>query len=179
MSEIIHVDDFRPSPQDKFFLDTNIWMYLYCSIGNYNEDMVGKYNEFYEKILSSKARIYTNSLQISEFFNAYCRLEYNIAKGSNPRLHYKKDFRNSQEFKDTVAHLQRIVNNRIFKYATKLDDGFSTVDMEQIFNSGDCFDFNDEYFINMCLKDSILIVTNDRDFIEHPSGIKVVSNLSV
>ncbi|OKL38342.1 type II toxin-antitoxin system VapC family toxin [Domibacillus mangrovi] len=179
MSDYIHLDSFNPNAEDKIFLDTNIWMYLYCSIGNYNENVVGKYNHLFEKIIDSEARIYTSALQISEFFNAYCRLEYNLAKESNPGLHYKRDFRNSQEFKDTIDYLKIIINDRIFKYATKLDDGFASLKLEEIFNVGNSFDFNDEYFVSLCLKDSILIVTNDRDFLQHPSEVKIISNLHI
>jgi len=178
MSEIIHIDSYVPNSDDKFFLDTNIWMYLYCSIGNYDEFVVAKYNEFYEKILNSNAQIFTSALQISEFFNAYCRLEYNIAKRNNPHLHYKKHFRKSQEFKDLISYLKQIIQNRIFKNAIKLDDSFSTIDVGEIIKTGESFDFNDEYFVNMCLQDSILIVSNDRDLITHDSNIKVISNLN-
>lgn len=179
MSEWIHIDDYRPQSSDKFFLDTNIWMYLYCSIGNYRESVVEKYNEFYEEILNNSAKVYTSALQISEFFNAYCRLEYNMAKEKNPKLEYKRHFRKSKEFKKLIIFLKQIIQKKILKNAIKLDDNFSTVNLEEILNVSSNFDFNDEYFINMCLKDSIIVVSNDRDFLSHSSDIKVISNLKL
>lgn len=177
MSNVISISTYTPKEGDKFFLDTNIWMYLYCSIGNYKQSVVETYNKFYEQILSSNAVIYTSSLQISEFFNAYCRLEFKFAKESNPNLEYKKDFRNSNAFDDLMKHLKQIVNKKILKNSIKMDDRFSQVDVEKLMSNEKSYDFNDEYFINQCINESIMIVTNDRDFLDHPSSIQILTNL--
>lgn len=179
MSEILSISSYTPKDGDKFFLDTNIWMYLYCSIGNYKQSVVDKYSNFYEKILNVDAKIYTLSLQVSEFFNAYCKLEYKIAKRMNPAIkNYKKDFRNSNEFYELMKHLKQIINKKILGNVIKIDDNFSKVDVLELMSSETSYDFNDEYFINFCVNESIMIVTNDRDLIEHPSPIQIITNLN-
>ncbi|WP_169846873.1 hypothetical protein, partial [Heyndrickxia oleronia] len=124
----------------------------------------------------SNAKIYTTAMQISEFFNTYCKLEYHIAKQTHPELNYKRDFRASEDFIDLVSNLRMIIKHRIFKHAEKIDDKFSNIKIDEVLKNSS-YDFNDEYFINLCLQDSIIIVSNDRDMMSHPSGIKIVSNL--
>lgn len=178
MSNVIQLSSYIPKKGDKFFLDTNVWMYLYCSIGNYKQSDIEIYSDFYEKILKSNAEIYTSSLQISEFFNAYCRLEFKFARKSNPKIkNYKRDFRGSEIFIDLMNHLKQLVNKKILKNSIRLDDDFSNVNLEEFMSNEKSYDFNDEYFIQQCVNNSIIIVTNDRDFLDHPSSIQILTNL--
>lgn len=177
MSNIINISDHVPNEKDKYFFDTNIWMYLYCSVGNYDEQIVEKYNSFYERILESKASIYTTAMQLSEFFNTYCRLEYKLALEHNPKLDYKKHFRKSRDFKILMSHLKLIIQNRICKNALKMNDNFTEMNISNILKTGKEFDFNDEYFIELCMKESIVMVSNDYDIINHSSDIQVITAL--
>ena len=34
---LIDVADYTPSPNDTFFFDNNIWMFLFCPLGNYKQ----------------------------------------------------------------------------------------------------------------------------------------------
>lgn len=65
MSNIIAVDSYQPQVNDKFFFDTNIWMYLYCPIGNYKKRIIQKYDGFLKRALQSKSSIFISSLVLS------------------------------------------------------------------------------------------------------------------
>lgn len=180
MAVLSHINDYTPKKEDKFFLDTNIWMYLYCSIGNYRANIIDSYNSFYEKILEADSEIFTTSLQVSEFFNSYCRLEFNIAKQEDERIkEFKRDFRNSKLFQDTLEEINLILSRRILKTSKKLDDDFSKTNIDELIKQNDEFDFNDEYFLNLCEKNNIIVVSNDRDILKSDRDIKIVSKLVV
>lgn len=78
MSFRIPLMSYEPKADDKIFLDTNIWLYLFCPIGNYKNEIIDQYSTVFYKILKSGCRIYTTSLVISEFFNTYCRIDFRI-----------------------------------------------------------------------------------------------------
>jgi hypothetical protein len=81
MNNIYDIDNYCPSENEGFLFDCNVWMYLFCPIGNYKSNIVYKYSTFFKKILVNKSKIFILALTISEFFNSYVRLEYNINQG--------------------------------------------------------------------------------------------------
>lgn len=78
MNNIIDICTYMPLENDKFFFDTNIWMYLYCPIGNYNKQVIGEYDGFFKKAYQARSPIFISSLVLSEFFNAWIKLDFNI-----------------------------------------------------------------------------------------------------
>ena len=44
MSNKIDISTYNPTKNDSFFVDNNVWMYLFCPVGNYNEYLVNTYN---------------------------------------------------------------------------------------------------------------------------------------
>jgi len=181
MSKIIHISSFNPNKDDKFFFDTNIWMHLFCSVGKYFESDVNAYSSFFQKILEVGAKIYTTSMVISEFFNAYCKVEYHLAKGerSTVEFDYKKDFRKSREFDELIGLLKNIVKKKILKNTTKLNDSFEKINIDAIFDEKKDFDFNDQYFIELCKEHSIMIVTHDKDFLDTEHDIVILTNRKI
>lgn len=171
------IDEYNPVETDKFFLDTNVWMYLYCSIGNYKEDIVDKYNELYSKILDSGASIYTCALQMSEFFNAYSRLEFNIIKEEKGYKDFKRDFRNTEQFIELTEQIKMIIKNKILKNSQRLDDLFNDLNIDDIFTNDEGFDFNDQYFTFLCAENQISMVSNDRDIVKNAEIINVLTAL--
>lgn len=176
MAKLIKINEYSPTKNDKFFLDTNIWMYLYFYLGNYNKNMVEAYNSFYEKILEVDAEVFTTSMQISEFYNTYCRVEYNIKKKENPNLSdYKRDFRSSPEFLDLIKEINLIIRERILSLCTKVNDNFSETNIDEVLHDDIPFDFNDEYFLYICEHNNIIVVSNDKDIHASTRDITVIS----
>ena len=72
---IIDIKKHNPSGSESYLLDTNIWLFLYCPIGNYKKDIISKYSSFYNKLLKAHSTLYTTSLILSEFINTYLRID--------------------------------------------------------------------------------------------------------
>ncbi len=163
MSNIIAIDSYQPQEEDKFFFDTNIWMFLYCPMGNYKEAIVKKYDGFLKKAIGIKSSIFISSLVLSEFFNAYTRLEFNILKGKEP-LDFKKDFRGTDDYQRLVINIKTIVKTKILKLAKRLNDNFSNINIDELFEDIEQSDFNDKYYQFLAITENIMIVTDDSDF---------------
>lgn len=178
MSNKISILSYTPSSEDKFFVDNNIWMYLFCPLGNYREETVDAYNIFFLKLLQNKCTIYTSTLILSEFFNSYSRVDFNIKKSQNPSRYrdYKRDFRNTDEFNLLSKEICDIIKDKILKYSVRLDDNFSTIDIYSILTEDSNFDFNDKYFAKICEDNNIKILTNDKDFLNLTNNIDIVTN---
>lgn len=177
MSIKIPIMAYEPKDDDKVFFDTNVWLYLFCPIGNYKKEIVEQYSSLFLKVLKSKCRIYTTSLVISEFFNTYCRIDFKIKKQENPGKYrvYKSDFRNTEEFNNLAEDICDIINNKIFKYSQRIGDDFNNIDMNKILIADNNFDFNDKYFAQLCEENNIKIITNDKDFLRVSNNVEVIT----
>lgn len=166
MSKIIAIDSYQPQDKDKFFFDTNIWMYLYCPIGNYNQEIIRKYDGFLKRVLLAKSSIFISSLVLSEFFNTYTRLEFNILKKKEPSKYqdFKRDFRRTELYKKLVLQIKATVKTQILKLAKRLNDKFSYINLDELFKDIERSDFNDNYYQLLAATENIKIVTNDYDF---------------
>ena len=177
MSVKIPLMSYKPNSDDKVFFDTNVWLYLFCPIGNYKKEVIEQYNMVFYKILKSGCRIYTTSLVISEFFNTYCRIDFKIKKKEDKSKYkdYKHDFRNTEEFNILAEDICDIISNKIFKYAQKLDDNFNNMDMSNVLVADKNFDFNDKYFAQLCQDNNIKIITNDKDFLSLSNKVEIIT----
>jgi len=165
MNEIVDISKYNPKRNDKFIFDTNIWIYLFYPMGNYNEDITKKYAGFLKKVLQSESSIYIFSLTLSEIFNTSMRLEFNIKKNHlHKNIDFKKDFRNTPEGKKLTSDILMIITHKIMKIATRIDDKFSNIPVNRLFDQIENYDFNDRYFLLMADLDKFKIVTNDSDF---------------
>lgn len=178
MSNKVSILSYTPSSEDKFFVDNNIWMYLFCPLGNYRQETVDAYNNFFLKLLQSKCTIYTSTLILSEFFNTYSRVDFSIKRSEQPSIYrdYKKDFRNTDYFNSLSKEICDIIKNKILKYSVRLDDNFSTINIHHVLTEDSNFDFNDKYFAKICEDNNIKILTNDKDFLNLNNNIDVLTN---
>ncbi len=177
MSKKISLNSYTPNGDDKIFIDANIWLYLFCPIGNYKHDIVNGYNKLFFKLLNSKCAIYTTSMILSEFFNVYCRIDFAYKKkeARNKNLDYKNDFRNTSYFQSLTENICDIINNKILKYSIRLNDEFNNIDIENILISDNNFDFNDKYHAQLCESNNIKILTNDHDFLNLSNNIEIIT----
>lgn len=164
---VTNIRDYNITSSDVFFFDNNVWMYLFCPIGNHNANKQKKYSAFFNTILTHKATIYLNSLVLSEFANASLRLDYNLWKKSpgNFGKDYKRDYLVSDQFKATVGSVQSAIR-QILKRTVRMNDNYNSVDIEKILNNFSSIDFNDSYLIEYCNScgHKILFLTDDKDF---------------
>ncbi|MBE9467216.1 MAG: PIN domain-containing protein [Bacteroidetes bacterium] len=174
MMNKINITNYTPKNTDKFLFDNNIWMYLYCPIGSYNKYVVDKYSNFFGKILDAKATIYVSSLILSEFYNTYIRLDFNIWKG-NKKKDFKKDYRPLPQCKTTSETITNSIESRILGVSKKINDDFVDISINKLIEKIGLLDFNDSYYVELAKKNNFKIVTNDKDFQNIKDDITILS----
>lgn len=174
---IIDIRTYTPTENDKLFFDTNIWMQLFCPIGKYNDKIVNIYNNFFLRAISSKAKLFTSSMIISEFFNSYSKIEFSEKATNFPEKYknYKADFRNTEEFTELSSNIIELIQKKILKFSSKIDDNFQDINLDEVFGNKENFDFNDSYFLKLCEKNDFSIVTNDKDFLDYSTNVNIIT----
>ena len=76
----IDIRNYAPKSMDNFFFDNNIWVFLFCPIGNHDKSKQKIYSSFLQSVRQVNATIWINSLVISEFANVSIKLDYNLWK---------------------------------------------------------------------------------------------------
>ncbi len=149
------------TPQDKLFLDANIWLYL---DGPHKSKSYWRitYSKVFNQILKAKSQIYIDVLVVSEYINSYARVKWGIIA---PQIRNFKDFRNSSDFKPVAKDIAADVR-RVLKYCTRIESGFELLDIGNLLNdyaTGD-YDFNDQVITEICKNNGFTLITNDSDF---------------
>ena len=169
MSKIHNIMFYRPSASDVFFFDNNVWMYLFCPIGNYHREKQHIYSTFFRSVRRAKSRIWTNSLVLSEFCNAWLRLEFENWKKDPEniwKISYKKDFVQSDDYRETVFAIKNIIPH-LLKNTERASDDFNSIDCNLVFSDFGHCDFNDSYYLTLAQANKWKIVTDDADFFNH------------
>ncbi len=162
----------------KIFFDTNIWMFIFCEIGSYKKYFVDEYSSAYKKILKTSHLIFIDIMVLSEFVNRYLHIAHsNYTKQNNLKIkdcEYKKDYRKTDDFKEAWENVCNIVKNNILPHTNVANFQYNGASLETLFDD-DSFDtdFNDNHIINLCLKNNIYLLTNDKDF--KNAGINIIT----
>ena len=149
------------TPQDKLFLDANIWLYLYGP-PKPRSHWVPIYSSVFNRILRAKSRIHIDVLVVSEFINAYARLEWQfVARHFNSF----KNFRSSSYFKPVAEDIAADVK-LVLSYCSKIESRFIALPMNALladYATGN-LDFNDQVITELCKSNGFMLITNDSDF---------------
>ena len=97
----IHSTATYDFPEEKsYFFDTNIWLYIYGPIG-WPDQKSAVYSRALREIRNSNGTIYINCMVISEFINAFSRIEF---KQQTDHSRFK-EFRNSLSFRPVAEDI--------------------------------------------------------------------------
>lgn len=164
-NNIINISDYSPKATDVFLFDNNIWMYLFCPLADFKKNKQEKYSSFLSLVKTVNSTIFINSLILSEFSNAYLRMEFEQWKKREVLMEasYKKDFVGNQCYKDTIKEII-ISLKKILSFCIKSPDDFNAINLEAIYDSLYEIDFNDSYYLEISKMKSCKIVTDDYDF---------------
>ncbi|WP_462319702.1 PIN domain-containing protein [Marinilabilia sp.] len=164
-ANIIDIRSYTPSSSDLFLFDNNIWMYLFCPLGNYNQKRQDIYSSFLQSVKTASSTIFINSMVLSEFANSYLRMDFGQWKNDVgiPYADFKKSFVGSDRYSETVEEI-KIQMQRILKLCDRTTDSFNAVDMSNIFGHFQAIDFNDSYYLELSRINKWKMVTDDRDF---------------
>lgn len=152
-----------------YFFDTNIWLYIYGPIG-WPDEKSDAYSRALKEIRNSKGTIYINCMIISEFINAFSRIEFK-EQTEYPRY---KEFRNSLGYRAIAQDIARNVK-KILKSTLACDPELQAINLPEVmdlFEQGK-YDFNDLLFAQVCRAKNLVFVTHDKDFSE--LGVEILT----
>lgn len=162
-TDVYRVDSYDFSDTDVFFLDTNIWLYVYAPLAP-DDWKTRVYSKALSRVLTARSRIFIDSLVLSEFINRYARFQYNLSKDSGSILDFKA-YRRSAEFKPVAKEIKATVR-RILKHCQITESGFSDCDIDSLlaqYGEGNS-DFNDQVMVELCRAKGFKLITHDSDF---------------
>jgi len=176
-ARIIDVKTYTAKGLDVFFFDNNIWMYLFCPLGEYNKSRQNHYSALLKSVDSSKSTIYTSSLILSEFANRYLRLDFALwhRTNGNPNAKYKEDYVGTKRYLETVEEVKEALR-KIIGLCEKHPDNFNSISVDNILTHFGEVDFNDSYYIELASIKNWKIVTDDQDFIKYTKhNLEIIS----
>ncbi len=156
------VRQYTFTPEDRLFLDTNVWWYIYIPQRPKATRQVEVYSQALRDIHEARSRIHIDVLVVSEFINAYARREW---RSRRPDIKDFKYFRRSGEFESLaaeIAHDVRLVTSQCEQMAS----GFESLRIDEMMNAYGAghSDFNDQVIAQLCRKEGLTLVTHDIDF---------------
>lgn len=170
---------FVPKQSDTITFDSNILIKLLYPAMCENTPITA-YIDLYAKILAAKSSLIISSIQISEFVNRCIRFQFALYKEAqvNPNMDFKKDYRNTADYKNSMTAILDIIQTDIIPNYTFIDDGFSCMQKDEIFRYGFSYDFNDSILYEIARQNNAILVTDDADFANYGSKVKIVTNNS-
>ena len=150
------------TPEDRLFLDTNVWWFIYVPQKPKATRQVEVYSQALRDIHEARSRIHIDVLVVSEFINAYARREW---RSRRPDIRDFKYFRRSEEFESVAAEIARDVK-LVTSQCEQLASGFDTLRIEEMMGAYGAgrTDFNDQVIAQLCRKEGLTLITHDLDF---------------
>ncbi|MBN1181133.1 MAG: PIN domain-containing protein [Bacteroidales bacterium] len=166
--EVIDITKYSPNKSDLYLFDTSVWMYLFCPLGGYDREKQVIFSSFLRKIKNVQSSIFITSLILSEFANAYLRMDHKLWEQAERLYHtnYKRDFVGTYRYKRTVITITSTINT-ILSICIKEPDDFNVLEINKILNHFQSIDFNDSYYLELSSKGNLKIVSADYDFIKY------------
>ncbi len=169
------LNDFSPKFNQMFFFDNNIWMFLFCPIGNYQKNKQKDISSFLQLLKSKKCDIVLSSLVLSEFSNSNLRLDFKLWKEEtkNFTADYKKHYISTTRYKKTIELISACIN-QILKLSECYSDNFNSINTSNLLNNFSEMDFNDSYYLELCQSNKWILVSDDDDFNKINHSVEVL-----
>lgn len=174
-NEVFSLRNFEIKTNQSFFFDNNIWMYLFCPIGDYNRKKQESVSKLFENIIDRNNSIIINGLILSEFSNAYLRLDFKLWKEEKqlPLANFKNDYFHSERAKETRQIISSIIRSKILKFSDKHPDSFNALNFDEILSYYEILDYNDAIIYYECKNKKWILVSEDSDFL-NLAGLKMI-----
>lgn len=119
--------------QDKYFFDTNVWMFLFAPLACSKFYKQKTYSSLLKEIMSRNATIWINSLVVAEYVNAVLKLEFKqwMKRNKLTNADFKHDFRPTNEYLVALSEVKNQVSD-ILSIATRRPDDFHVVDVDKL-----------------------------------------------
>jgi hypothetical protein len=140
----------------------------FYTLGNARKRQQQIYSSFLESVKTSRSTIFINSLILSEFANAFIRLDFRQWEASKKteKVSYKKDYVGTPRYREIIKLVTYAIND-ILKFCEKGSDNLNSLEIEKVLNHLQSIDFNDSYYIELSSISKYKIVTDDQDFINY------------
>ena len=137
------------------FLDANILIYLFWPTGSISWE--NTYASAFARLLRQQNKLCVDFLVISEVVNRAIRSEHVKIQ---PALKFKQ-FRDSQEGKEALEDIYKVVENDILSRFHFIGKEFSKDEVNQFLNV-DSLDFFDKAILKICQEKNCVLLTNDK-----------------
>jgi predicted nucleic acid-binding protein len=151
--------------QDGICFDANIWLYLFCPLGNYRIHTVIAYSKCYARILEVKLPVFVDIVIVSEVINRYLRLAHSYyCKNQGIDMDYKK-YRKTEDYQKILREVYSLVKKRILPHCIIGNISYDKDMFISLLDDSDYDkDFNDHHITNLCLRHNLCLMTHDSDF---------------
>lgn len=174
MRNIAHkLSRYRLQRGESFLFDTNVWLYLLHPARSPRSTTLSEiYSQALRPMLGQAVHLVVDVLVLSEYLNAFCRLEWSAYY----RRRYRdfKSFRSSSDFIGVGERAGADVR-RILEMSKPVDHHFTRTDFEYVLTDFEAGrkDFNDGLLADACRRNGWKLVTHDADFTT--GGIEVLT----
>ena len=143
---------------DQLLIDTSVWIFTVGPQADPNDHISAVYSDLLAKVIKRNSQIIVTPQILSEFFN--------VTVGYFKRKHDKsmsnKDYRRSADYKKNLPAILAYLNSLI---STPNISFIAENDVAPLLSFvNDDLDFNDNSYVQLCLKTGCAIVTHDGDF---------------
>lgn len=142
------------------FFDANVLIYIYWPTADAYWQT--KYSRAFAVLLRSDCRINIDYYTISEVINRIFKIEYTNYLVTNPGVRFK-DYRNSDEGKETLSDIYTIVHDDILRNFKVVENVILSEDIKSLLVV-EGLDFNDKCLAFLCQQKGFILLTNDGDF---------------
>lgn len=143
----------------KVLFDANVLIYLFWPTGrSYWES---QYATAYNRLRLQGNKLFVDFLIVSEVINRIMRIEYTKANLISS-ISYK-DYRNSRAGKEALKDIYVIIENNVLKNFEVIGKAFNKQEMLRLLTV-DELDFVDKATVTLCEENSLVLLTNDKDF---------------
>lgn len=172
-TKILNIDSFQPKTEEKYLFDTNALINIfYPPIGSNNS---APYIKLYEKAIAVKSTLLISGINLSEFINRCIRFHFDLYRESHDNIkNFKRDYRNTDDYKESMKAILEIVTNDILPFFHKTNDRFQNMNEKSLFLYGISYDFNDAFISEMSQLENCILVTDDSDYINFLNNLTTI-----
>jgi predicted nucleic acid-binding protein len=139
------------------FVDANVLIYCFWGTGAYRREQ--NYASAFKVLLRQQCSLFVDFMVISEIINRVLQIEQ---KKLRPESNFK-DFRDSESGKNVLSDIFLIVKQSILPKFNIVGKVFNKQEMESLLAVDD-LDFVDKSTVEICKENSLILLTNDKDF---------------
>lgn len=153
--------------------DTNILIYLFGHILPQNNTLQEVYSSLYKELIINKMKLIITDICILEFvnhiikkdFRYYCLNNGIAIEQSNEKIFFKQ-FKNTEEGKESINYIESTIKNKILKYFNLENINIKVENITNSFLYLSKCDFNDLLIASLCKEKNYILCTNDHDFFD-------------